>query len=141
MTDRERLGVLRGVVELAAVPEVALRSLAPFFDEVCVPAGVVLAQEGRLGHEFFVVAAGEVDVCRRGRATGLRPGESFGWRAMRERGRHDATAVTMSPACLLVMSHAQFRAAEALVGSSVRPVTHSTTQTRNRAHTRPVEPA
>jgi len=141
MTGRERLGVLRGVVELAGVSDAELRSLLPFFDEVCVPAGTVLAREGRLGHELFVVAAGEVEMCRQGRSTRLRPGESFGWTAMRARGTHDATAVTVSPACLLVMSHAQFRAAETVARSSVRPVSYSPTQTANRAHTRPVEPA
>jgi len=141
MTGRERLGVLRGVVELAGVSDAELRSLLPFFDEVCVPAGMVLAREGRLGHELFVVAAGEVEVCRQGRAAGLRPGGSFGWTAMRARGAYDATAVTVSPACLLVMSHAQFRAAETAADSSVCPVGYSPTQTPNRAHTRPVEPA
>jgi CRP-like cAMP-binding protein len=141
MTGRERLGVLRGVVELADASDAELRSLLPFFDEVCVPAGVVLAREGRLGHELFVVATGEVEVCRQGRATGLRPGESFGWTAMRARGAYDATAVTMSAACLLVMSHAQFGAAEALAVSRVRPVGYSLTQTSNRARGRPVEPA
>lgn len=114
MTDHERLRVLRGTAELGGASDEALRSLLPFFDEICLPAGVVLAREGRLSHEFFVVAAGEVEVCRQGSATRLRPGESFGWTAMRERGRHDATVVTMSPARLVVMSHAQFRAAEAL---------------------------
>ena len=118
MTDRERLGVLRRVAELAGATDEALRSLVPFFDEVCLPAGVVLAREGRLGHEFFVVVGGEVEVCRQGRATPLRTGDSFGWTAMRERGHHDATVVTMSPARLLVMGHAQFRAAEALAAAT-----------------------
>ena len=115
MTARERFGVLRRVAELAGATDEALRSLVPFFDEIYLPAGVALAREGRLGHEFFVVAGGEVELCRQGRATALRTGDSFGWTAMRERGRHDATVVTLSPARLLVMSHAQFGAAEALV--------------------------
>ena len=141
MTERERLGVLRGVTELAGASEATLRSLVPYFDEVSLPQGAVLAREGRLGHEFFIVADGEVAVCRDGQALGLRPGESFGWKAMHERGRHDATAVTTSPARLLVMSHAQFRAAEALVGSSVQRVTSSVVQTPNTAPTRRREPA
>ena len=114
MTEGERLGVLRRVAGLAGATDEELRSLVPFFDEIWLPAGVVLAREGRLSHEFFVVASGEVEVCRQGRATALRPGDPFGWTAMRERGRHDAAAVTMSPVCLLVMGHAQFRAADAL---------------------------
>ena len=123
MTARERAGVLRGVVELSALDHSALESLLPFFDEVTVPAGALLACEGRLGHEFFVVAEGEVEVCRRRRATRLGPGGSFGWAVMHERGRHDATLVAISPARLLVMSHAQFRAADAaLTLASVQSV-------------------
>lgn len=141
MTDSERLGVLRGVTELAGAGDAAIRTLVPFFDEVRVPAGVVLAREGQLGHEFGVVAEGELEVCRRGRAQVLRRAGSFGWRAMHERGRHDATVVTTSPARLLVMGHAQFRAAEALVGSSVQSVTSSVAQTRDTAHTRQRESA
>jgi len=38
----------------------------------------------------------------------------FGWNEMRERGRHDATVLTVAPSHLLVMSHAQFRAASAV---------------------------
>jgi CRP-like cAMP-binding protein len=93
-----------------------MNELRRHFDEVSVPAGMVLAQEGRLCHEFFVVVAGELEVCRQGRASRLGPGEAFGWKAMHERGRHDATVITMSPARLLVMGHAQFRAAEGLNG-------------------------
>ena len=141
MTERERLGLLRGVAELAGASDASLRSLVSYFDEVSVPPGLVLAREGRLGHEFFVVAEGEVEVCRDDHASRLRPGDSFGWEAMHERGRHDATVVTTSLTRLLVMSHAQFRAAEALVGSSVQPVASSVAQTRNTAHTRQREPA
>lgn len=44
---------------------------------------------------------------------------------MQDRLRHDATVVTMTPARLLVMGHAQFRAAEGLAPSSVRSVSYS----------------
>jgi CRP-like cAMP-binding protein len=118
MTERERIEALRAAVELSALDHSRLQSLLPFFDEVAVPAGALLACGGCLGHEFFVVAEGEVEVCRRGRATRLGPGGSFGWAVMRERGRHDATVVATSPARLLVMSHAQFRAADALALAS-----------------------
>lgn len=118
MTVAERLAILRSVDELSSAGDDELRSLLPFFDEVLVPAGVAVAREGRLGHEFFVVANGELEVCRRGRASRLGPGCSFGWATMHDRGRHDATVVTMSPAQLLVMSHSQFRAVEALALAS-----------------------
>lgn len=109
----------------------------PFFDEVSVPRGMVIAEEGRLCHEFVVVAAGELEVCRKGRATRLGPGGSFGWSAIQERAHYNATVVATSPARLLVMSHAQFRAAEALAGQPVRPVRSYTGTKATAAHDRP----
>lgn len=114
MSDRARLEVLRSADALSGMDDATLATLLPFFDEVRVPAGVVVARDGSLCHEFFVVADGELEVCRRGRASRLHPGGAFGWREMRDRGRHDATVLTVSPSRLLVMSHAQFRAADAL---------------------------
>lgn len=113
MSEQERLDVLRAVGELSSISGPNLRSLLRFFDEVQVPAGVALAVEGRLCHEFFVVASGDVEVCRRGRASRLGRGDAFGWREMRDRGRYDASLLTLAPTRLLVMGHAQFRAAEA----------------------------
>lgn len=118
MSEKERLDILRNVKELSTADDTKLRSLLPFFDEVAVPAGVAVAQESRLCHEYLVVASGQLEICRRGRATLLGPGGSFGWTPMRVRGRHDATVVTTSPVQLLVMSHSQFRAAEALEPAS-----------------------
>jgi CRP-like cAMP-binding protein len=117
MTDRERLELLRRIEPLSSRSDATLRSLLPFVDEVCVPPGVVVAQEGRLCHEFFIVASGRLETCARGVASGIGPGEAFGWKAMRDRGRHDATVRAISPAHLLVMSHEQFRAAEALAAA------------------------
>lgn len=105
MSTHEKIEVLR---------KVGLESLAGSFDEVCVPAGTLVAQEGRLCHEFVVVATGELESCREGRATRLGPGDALGWQAMRDRGRHLASVHVVSPAHLLVMSHDQFRAADAL---------------------------
>lgn len=114
MSDHERLEVLRGIKELAACDEAQLRALLPFLDEVCVPPGTLVAQEGRFCHELVIVAAGELEACRRGRPSSLGRGDAFGWSAMRERGLHDATVRALSPAHLLVMSHEQFRAVDAL---------------------------
>ncbi len=105
MSTREKMDVLR---------KIGLESLAGFFDEVCVPAGFLIAREGRLCHEFVVVASGQLESCREGRALRLGPGEALGWEAMRERARHVASVHAVSPSHLLVMSHEQFRAADAL---------------------------
>ena len=110
MSNQERLDVLRSVDALSGADAATLTELLPFFDEVLIEAGEVIAREGTLCHEFLVVADGELEVCRRGVASRLRPGDAFGWNEMRERSRHDATVLTVAPSVLLVMSHAQFRA-------------------------------
>jgi len=112
MSYRDRLAVLRAVRELASRDDAELSALTHFMDEASVPAGTVLAQEGRLCHQLLIVATGRLEACRRGRPVLLGPGETVGWDAMRDRGRHDATVVAISEAHLLVMSHEQFRAME-----------------------------
>ncbi len=112
MSYPERLAVLRAVRELARREDAELSALTHFMDEVSVPAGTVLAQEGHLCHQLLIVGAGTLEACRRGRPVLLGPGETVGWDAMRDRGRHDATVVAISDALLLVMSHDQFRAME-----------------------------
>lgn len=115
MSDRERLRILRMARELDSCSDAQLRALLPFVDELVVPVGTRLAQEGRLCHQLLIVAAGELQTSRRGRVGKLEPGDTFGWSAMYERGWHDATVTAASSARLLVMGHGQFRAVKALV--------------------------
>jgi len=121
VTGRERLAVLRLTRELAGANESALRSLLPYVDEARVRAGDTLALEGHACHELVIVASGELAMTRRGQALVLRPGDSYGWEAMQSRGYNDGTVVAMSDAHLMVMSHAQFRAAAALPIAPRRP--------------------
>ncbi len=107
MKADERVRLLRSVPEL-----VGLRDAARHFDEVRVPAGEVLAEEGALCHHYLVVAEGTLQTQRRGRTGELGPGDSFGFRAMRSRGVNPAGVVALTEARVMVMSHAQFRAAE-----------------------------
>jgi CRP-like cAMP-binding protein len=118
MIERDRLLILRRTKEFAVFDEARLKALLPFIDEACLPAGAVVAQEGRLCHEFVIVATGELETCRQGGPGSLGPGDAFGWKAMRDRSPHDATVKTLSPAHVLVMSHEQFRAADALALSN-----------------------
>lgn len=115
MSNGERLRILRQAMELDRCSDAQLRELLPYVDEVAVPAGTRLAQQGRLGHQFGVVAAGELETCRDGIRGTLGPGGAFGWTAMIERGRNELTVTSVSSVRLLVMSHAQFRAVEAVL--------------------------
>lgn len=107
---------MRMVKELRGRTDAELNALVPYFDEVAIPAGTRLAQEGRVSHQFFIVVEGVLQTRRQGGCGTLEMGESFGWNAMRERGWDAATVTALSNARVLVMGHAQLRAAKALVG-------------------------
>ncbi len=116
MSNRQRRCILRMTKELEGCSDTQLEELLPFFDEVMVPAGTRLAQEGRLCHQLLVVAFGELETRSQGRLGKLKPGDTFGWNAMYERGWNDATVTAATTAQLLVMGHGQFRAVKAVVG-------------------------
>jgi CRP-like cAMP-binding protein len=82
---------------------------------VVVAAGTLVAGEGRLAHQFLIVAEGVLDTCRHGVRGKLERGDSFGWTAMYEQAWDEATVTALSSSRLLVMGHAQFRAAKAIV--------------------------
>jgi len=107
--------MVRLAKELGACTDAQLHMLAPYFDEIAVPAGTRLAHEGRLSHQFFIVTEGELETCRQGTRGKLEAGDSFGWNAMYQHGWDDATVTAASSARLLVMGHAQFRAVKAVV--------------------------
>ena len=90
MSSRDRLEVLRATKELGGYTDPQLRRLLPFVDEACVPAGIVIAEAGRLCHQLVIVASGVLETCREGRSGRLGPGDVFGWSAMRDRGVYNA---------------------------------------------------
>lgn len=102
--------MLREVPLFAGSTQEELDFLVGRCDEVDVKAGRTLITQGQSGDTFYVLLDGEVDVSVDGkhRAT-LGPGSFFGEISMLDRGPATATAVTKTPARLMVMSHAQFR--------------------------------
>jgi CRP-like cAMP-binding protein len=114
----DRLSILRSTPELGGWPERSLQLLLWQFDEVTLPAGRLIALEGRPCSEFVVVLEGRLGASSAsgGRRT-LRAGDSAGWQAMWERGPNEATLKVESEARLLVMGHAQFRALKAEAGA------------------------
>ena len=83
--------------------------IARWADQVDLPEGKHLLDEGRLPHEFFVIIDGQVEVTHEGEhlAT-LGPGEFFGEIALIEHGRRTASVVTSEPTTLAVMSPPSF---------------------------------
>ena len=80
-------------------------------DELDVKAGTVLAKEGDLGREFFVVESGTAEVTKDGEHIAeMGPGDFFGEIALIAEERRTATVTATSPMLVIVMSRAGFRA-------------------------------
>jgi CRP-like cAMP-binding protein len=115
VSNGTRLETLRATRELAGLPDRRLQDLLPYFDEVTVPTGTLVAREGERAAEFVVVMGGRLKATAplAGSRT-LTAGDTFGWEAMWERESNSATVVVEADARLLVMSRAQFRAVRSL---------------------------
>ena len=98
-----------------------LELIARQADEIDVPAGKVLAQQGEFGDQFFVIEQGSAEVVRDGDRVGeLGPGDFFGEMALLDEDRRTATVTATSSMTLIVMTRASFRAVE-----SAMPHVHS----------------
>ena len=114
-----RLETLRATRELAPYSE-RLAGLLPYFDEVSLPAGSVVARESDQCTTFVVVMHGRLKATApNAESRTLTAGDTFGWSAMWEREPNSARVVVEADARLLVMSHAQFRAVKAIADPSI----------------------
>jgi len=86
-----------------------LRTVRRAVEEVEVPAGRVLCEEGTIGREFFFVVDGTASVRRNGRRiTTLGPGKWFGELSLLDRQPRSATIVSETPMTLLVLEQRRF---------------------------------
>lgn len=86
-----------------------LRTIRQALEEVTVPPGRVLCEEGTIGREFFLIVDGEASVSRNGRRiTTLGPGQYFGELALLDRRPRSATVVSDTEMLLLVLGQRQF---------------------------------
>ena len=83
--------------------------IARWTDEVDVPAGYQLVEQGRFPHEFFVIESGTVAVTKDGQhLADLGPGDFFGEIAIVEHDRRTATVVATTPLTAVVMLSRDF---------------------------------
>ena len=88
-----------------------LELIARQADELDVPADKVLARQGDLGDEFFIIEDGEAEVTRDGEHVAeLGPGDFFGEMALVEADRRNATVTAKTAMNVIVMTRASFRA-------------------------------
>jgi CRP-like cAMP-binding protein len=90
--------------------EQVLAAVAQQTDEISVAAGTVLAREGDLGDEFFLIESGTAEVTRGGAPVAkLGAGDFFGEIALIREDRRTATVTATSPMVLIVMTGSSFR--------------------------------
>ena len=101
---------LRDVPFFSGLKKKDLEAVAQQTDELDVPPGKVLARQGDVGHEFFVIQEGTAEVTRDGHKLGeLGPGDFFGELALLQEDRRTATVTATSPMTLIVMTRQSFR--------------------------------
>jgi CRP-like cAMP-binding protein len=116
----DRLRALRALPELAHLSGSQLQGLLGHFDEITVPAGTVVARDGRLCAQYVVLLDGRLEACIDPGSRTAAAAASCGWDAMCQRGVSPATVVAVSDARLLVMGRAQFRAVPMSAGGKAR---------------------
>jgi CRP-like cAMP-binding protein len=105
-----RLELLRSVPLFSGCTKRELGEIATLADELSLPAGSTLIQQGRLGHEFFALVEGTVEVKANGRkALSLEGGSFFGEMALVSSKPRNATVTAVTPVRVLVIHESGFR--------------------------------
>jgi CRP-like cAMP-binding protein len=87
-----------------------LTQLARVSEDIDLPAGTVLCKEGEIGHEFFVIVEGKVEVTRKGKKVATRgSGDFVGEIALLEETRRMATVTAKSEVRAFVLTEQSFR--------------------------------
>ncbi|HEX8741779.1 MAG TPA: cyclic nucleotide-binding domain-containing protein [Thermoleophilaceae bacterium] len=105
--DQSRLG---SIPLFSGLGKRELEALSRCADEVDVPEGKHLVEEGDFGHEFFAIEDGSAEV-RHGDEllAQLGPGEFFGEQALSGDAQRNATVIATSPLTAVVMTRSAFR--------------------------------
>lgn len=103
--------LIRAVPLFAHCSKNELDDVASIADELDLPEGKVLTEEGDRGREFFVLVEGSVEVTRGGKQVNtLGAGDFLGEMALVSDHPRVATITTTSPVRALVITDRHFRA-------------------------------
>lgn len=103
--------LLEGVSLFASCAPSELRRISQLVDEVEIPEGRVLIEEGDLGREAFVIVEGEAEARIGDRSVAeLGPGDCFGEMSLLAGNRRTATVTARTPMQLLVLDSRSFDA-------------------------------
>jgi CRP/FNR family transcriptional regulator, cyclic AMP receptor protein len=124
---------LKSIPLFAELSEREREQVARWADELDVPEGKHLVDEGRFAHEFFVIEEGTAEV-RHGdeKLTDLGPGDFFGEIALVEHQRRTASVIATSPMRTIVMFGRDFRQMEAEMPSVAARIRQAIEERRPR---------
>jgi len=109
MAKDTKLDHLAQVRLFSALSKKELTQIGRASDEVTVPAGKVIVEEGATGHEFFLILEGKATVKRNGRKiNSLGPSQYFGELSLLVRRPRNATIVADTDMRLLVLGQREF---------------------------------
>ena len=107
-----KIELIRRVPLFAECSNRELGEIASLADELSLPAGRKLADEGAVGHEFVVLVEGGAEVKHGGRVINrLGAGDFLGEIALVTGRKRTATVTTTEPSRLLVLTAPAFRKA------------------------------
>jgi CRP-like cAMP-binding protein len=105
----KQLEYLEVVPLFRGLSKTELARVARITEQVTVPEGTVLAEEGGPGDSFYLLVSGKAAVRRKGRKIAeLGPGDFFGEIALLDPGPRSATVATLEPAALFVIHRKDF---------------------------------
>jgi CRP-like cAMP-binding protein len=109
MAKDSYLDSLAKVPLFASMSRRDLQKVAKASDEIDVPEGKVLVEQGSRGREAFVIVEGTATVKRNGRKVAtFGPGDHFGELALLDGGSRTATVVADTPMTVLVIGQREF---------------------------------
>lgn len=110
LSQNTKVEALKRVPLFEGLSKRELTELARATDELALPAGAVLCKEGALGHEFFVIVDGTVEVTKEGRHVASREGGDFiGEIALIATSRRTATVTAATDVRCFVLTDRAFR--------------------------------
>jgi CRP-like cAMP-binding protein len=102
---------LRAIPLFSTISKKDLDQVARWADEVDVPVGKHLVEQGKFAHEFFVIESGTAEVVVDGeRVAELGPGDFFGEIALLGHQRRSATVTATAPVTAIAMHSRDFSA-------------------------------
>jgi len=117
MGTEETVDRLQGVDLLGSCTHEQLQEVARLAERVQVGEGEVLAREGRIGREFFLILSGSVAVTQMGRPVNtLGSGDFFGELAAMDPGPRNATVTALSDLDVLIIGPRELSAMSEIPG-------------------------